>query len=75
MKRPHFSFLLFVNNEEVFLNDALESIINQYYSYEYELIVITNNCDDNLWAYLYSVESATANIEPTPIGLLSCNLF
>ncbi len=59
---------------KVFLNDALESIINQDYSYEYEIIVIANNCDDNLWAYLNSVESDKLKIHRTNIGQLAFNL-
>ncbi|EFE6858600.1 glycosyl transferase family 2, partial [Escherichia coli] len=74
MKRPYFSFLLCVNKDEGFLNDALESIINQDYSYEYEIIVIANNCDDNLWAYLNSVESDKLKIHRTNIGQLAFNL-
>ncbi|EHD1149762.1 glycosyltransferase [Escherichia coli] len=74
MERPYFSFLLCVNKDEGFLNDALESIINQDYSYEYEIIVIANNCDDNLWAYLNSVESDKLKIHRTNIGQLAFKL-
>ncbi len=51
----------------------LLSLINQDYSYEYE-IIYANNCDDNLWAYLNSVKVDKLKIHRTNIGQLAFNL-
>lgn len=74
-KPPFFTVLLCVNKKIPFLDDAINSILNQTYI-DFEFIIIANNCNDELWGYLVklSTTDTRVKIRRTSIGQLSFNL-
>lgn len=72
-----FTFLMCVNKQIPYLDEAIDSMVNQEYEKEYEIFIIANNCDESLWEYLQK-----KNIEHnrrlvlyrTNIGQLAFNL-
>lgn len=50
---PTISCILPVNKDEGFLTDAVRSILEQTYQ-DFELIIIANNCTDNVWRTVQS---------------------
>ncbi len=69
-----FSVVLCVNKKIPFLEDAINSILNQDYSRDFEFIIVANNCDDDLYEYLQTFIDSKIKLHRTKIGQLSFNL-
>lgn len=68
-----FSIVFCVNRENPFLEEAIESILNQEFE-GFEFILIANNCSDEFYNYLASNYSKKLRLFRTVIGQLSFNL-
>lgn len=71
-----FSFLMCVHEDQPFLDQSLLSMISQDYDDEYEIIVVANNCSDELFKKLekYARGSEKIKLFRTAIGQLTYNL-
>lgn len=71
-----FSFVLCVNKHIPYLKEAIDSMLNQSYSKEYEIVIVSNNCTNELYDWLCVEYSKFDNvmIYRTPIGQLAYNL-
>src|SRR5690554_984418 len=71
-----FSFLMCVNQDQPFLDQAVNSMIAQDYKGEYEIIIVANNCLDALYEKLQGHAEKSKNIRlfRTSIGQLAFNL-
>src|SRR5690554_22383 len=71
-----FSFLMCVNQDQPFLDQAVNSMIAQDYKDEYEIIIVANNCQDALYEKLQGYVEKSKNIRlfRTSIGQLAFNL-
>lgn len=71
-----FSFLMCVNQDQPFLDQAVSSMIAQDYKDEYEIIIVANNCLDALYEKLqgYAERSKNIRLFRTSIGQLAFNL-
>lgn len=71
-----FSFLMCVNQDQPFLDQAVESMITQDYKGDYEIIIVANNCLDALYDKLQAYFEKSKNIRlfRTSIGQLAFNL-
>ena len=69
-----FSVVLCVNKKIAFLGDAITSVLNQNYEKDFEFIIIANNCNDELYEYLLSINDPRIKLFRTKIGQLSFNL-
>jgi O86/O127-antigen biosynthesis beta-1,3-galactosyltransferase len=69
-----FSVVLCVNKKIPFLKDAIDSILQQEYSGEFELIIVANNCSDELYCFLEQFDDNRIVLLRTKIGQLSFNL-
>lgn len=71
-----FSFLMCVNQDQPFLDQAVESMIAQDYKDEYEIVIVANNCLDALFEKLqgYAEKSKNIRLFRTSIGQLAFNL-
>jgi len=71
-----FSFLMCVNQDQPFLDQAVESMITQDYKDDYEIIIVANNCLDALYEKLqgYAEKSKNIRLFRTSIGQLAFNL-
>src|SRR5690606_11586601 len=72
-----FSFLMCVNQDQPFLDQAVESMIAQDYKDEYEIVIVANNCLDALYEKLqaYAEKSKNIRLFRTSIGQLAFNLI
>ncbi|MGL5679899.1 MAG: glycosyltransferase [Plesiomonas shigelloides] len=72
----NFDFVMCVNKDNPFLETAISSIATQNYSKEYGIIVIANNCTDELFNKLVKLLSIYPNVllNRTEIGQLAFNL-
>lgn len=79
-KNNFFSFVMCANKHCVHIEKAVESILNQDCDFEYEIILVANNCEDNLFEYFKFLESTNNNpmvtlkAFRTGLGVLSYNL-
>lgn len=70
-----FSVVLCVNSYHEFLGSAINSVLEQDFTHDYEVIVIANNCDDFLFEYLSCMNKDNVfRLYRTSIGQLSFNL-
>ena len=71
-----FSFLMCINKKQPFMYAAINSMFEQNYNDEYEVIIIANNCSDDLWEELKNIVKDKKNciLERTKIGQLAFNL-
>lgn len=71
-----FSFLMCVNQDQPFLDQAVNSMIAQDYKDEYEIVIVANNCLDALFEKLqgYAEKSKNIRLFRTSIGQLAFNL-
>ena len=71
-----FSFLMCVNQDQPFLDQAVDSMIAQDYKDEYEIVIVANNCLDALFEKLqgYAEKSKNIRLFRTSIGQLAFNL-
>jgi glycosyltransferase involved in cell wall biosynthesis len=72
---PIVSVVLAVNRDDGFLKSAIESILTQS-MVSLELLIIANNCSDELWVNLQkeAVKDARLRLLRTPLGQLPYNL-
>ena len=75
MNKVLISCVLAVNKMDNFVPIAIDSILNQSYK-NFELIIIANNCADELWNYLLELKETDSRIiiRRTTIGQLVFNL-
>ncbi|HFQ5315992.1 TPA: glycosyltransferase [Vibrio vulnificus] len=75
MNKVLISCVLAVNKLDKFLPVAIDSILKQTYK-NFELIIIANNCADELWSYLLELKDTDSRIiiRRTSIGQLVFNL-
>lgn len=71
-----FSFLMCTHEDQPFLNDAIESMISQDFNDDYEIVIVANNCTDQLYNKLcaFLVRSEKIRLFRTSIGQLAFNL-
>ncbi|MEQ5729668.1 glycosyltransferase family 2 protein [Providencia alcalifaciens] len=71
-----FDFLMCVNVDNPFLDASIESMLNQDYDKNYNIIIVANNCNDELYQKLRDYERKYENIilYRTLIGQLAFNL-
>lgn len=62
------SVVLPVNRDDGFLNEAINSVLNQTFI-NFELLVIANNCSDELWSYLIMKSRKDSRIKPVRLEL------
>ncbi|UFS55404.1 glycosyltransferase [Comamonadaceae bacterium M7527] len=72
---PIVSVVLAVNRDDGFLKSAIESVLTQSMA-SLELLIIANNCSDELWVNLQkeAVKDARVRLLRTPLGQLPYNL-
>ncbi|MCA1248835.1 glycosyltransferase [Massilia sp. MS-15] len=70
---PNISVILAVNRDDGFLQEAIESVLNQTHR-NFELIIVANCCTDELWTYLNSFSDSRIKLHRTSIGQLPFNL-
>lgn len=72
---PTVSVVMAVNRDDGYLSMAIDSILNQSLP-DIELLVIANNCSDELWAGLQALSAQDMRLRPirTPLGQLPYNL-
>ncbi|MFG6441706.1 glycosyltransferase [Roseateles sp. LKC17W] len=72
---PVVSVVMAVNRDDGFLTSAIESILTQSMQ-SLELLVVANNCSDELWAHLQMLATRDTRLRPlrTPLGQLPYNL-
>lgn len=70
------SFLMCVHEDQPYLNMAIESMLEQDYQDEYEIVIVANNCSDQLFEKLLSFSERSSKIRlfRTSIGQLAFNL-
>lgn len=68
-----FTILMCVNRDDGFLDEAINSILNQTYQ-DFEFIIVANNCTDKLWNSLQNYNDNRIKCYRTNIGQLSFNL-
>ncbi|WP_131825405.1 glycosyltransferase [Salinivibrio sp. ML323] len=68
-----YSFLMCVNEDNPFLEEAITSVLQQDYQ-EFEFIIVANNCTDQLYKKLCEFEDSRIRLFRTSIGQLSFNL-
>ncbi|MDE1357269.1 glycosyltransferase [Vibrio aestuarianus] len=69
-----FSVVLCVNKKIPFLKDAIDSVLKQEYNNDFELIIVANNCNDDLFEFLEEFDDERIVLLRTKIGQLSFNL-
>lgn len=67
------AFLIAVHKLDQYLPLAIDSIVTQTDS-QFECVVVANNCDDDLWEYLVSINDSRISCYRTEIGQLCFNL-
>ena len=70
---PEVTVLMCAHNAEVFIKEALESILNQTYQ-NYEFIIVENGSSDNTWEIIKSYTDPRIKSFQTPISQLAFNL-
>ncbi len=60
--------LMAVNKDDGFLNEAIQSIINQNYS-NFEFVIVANNCADSLWSAINAWAEKDYRIKPFRIKI------
>lgn len=72
---PVVSVVMAVNRDDGFLTSAIDSVLAQSME-NIELLVIANNCSNELWAHLQLLAARDARLRPlrTPLGQLPYNL-
>lgn len=70
---PLVTVIMGVHQHNPFLNDAIQSILNQTFA-DFEFMIIANNCDDKLIEYLEAFKDSRIRMYRTSIGQLSFNL-
>lgn len=72
---PIVSVVMAVNRDDGFMASAIESVLAQSLR-NIELLVIANNCSDELWAHLNLLAKQDTRLRPmrTPLGQLPYNL-
>ncbi len=73
MNNPTFAFLLCVNRLDSFLPKAIDSVLQQSDS-DFVFYIIANNCTDDLWCFLESIQDVRIRIYRTHVGQLCFNL-
>jgi len=73
MKKYSYSFLLCVNKLDGFLPKAIDSVLKQTES-DFYFYIVANNCSDDLWNYLNSIDDYRLKLFRTSIGQLAFNL-
>lgn len=73
--KPVVSVVMAVNRDDGFLTSAVDSVLAQSLE-NIELLVIANNCSDELWAHLQQLAAQDHRLRPlrTPLGQLPYNL-
>lgn len=72
-----FSFLMCVNRLVPYLDEAIDSMLNQDYQGGYGIYIVANNCDSELWDYLNYKNEKTGfriSLHRTIVGQLAFNL-
>lgn len=70
---PQFTFLMCVNKLNAFVGEAVKSVLTQT-DPDFRFIIVANNCNEDLWAYLNEFNDARIELFRTSIGQLSFNL-
>jgi len=68
-----YSFLMAVNHEGPFLNEAIESVLAQTCE-DFEFFIIANSCSDELWERLRALGDPRIRLYRTQVGQLAFNL-
>jgi len=66
--KPLISVILPVNKNDGYFNQAVLSILEQSYS-NLELIIIANNCNDDLWSVILALEKKDSRIRPYRLNM------
>ncbi len=72
-----FGFLMCVNKYVPYIDEALMSMLDQEFTDEYSIVVVANNCEDELWLYLQGFNDRTGGritLHRTSVGQLAFNL-
>jgi glycosyltransferase involved in cell wall biosynthesis len=70
---PKVAVLLCVSNAELFIREAVESILNQTYS-DFEFIIVENGSLDNTWGIIKSYKDARIKAFQVPLKQLTFSL-
>lgn len=71
-----FSFVFCINKWCEYTDGAISSMLAQDYSYDYEIIVVANNCEDDVYNKIKKIEQESNKLKlyRTDIGQLAFNL-
>ncbi|EHH0795665.1 glycosyltransferase [Vibrio vulnificus] len=68
-----FSFLMCVHEDNPFIDNAIQSVLEQDYN-DFEFIIVANNCSNSLYERLSCLDDSRIRLFRTSIGQLSFNL-
>jgi glycosyltransferase involved in cell wall biosynthesis len=71
--KPKLAVLMCAHNSEMFIRDAIESILNQTYS-DYEFIIVENGSTDKTWDIIRSYDDSRIKAFKTELAQLIFNL-